>query len=115
VISEPQLDEVAEVLARPRIRSRYAIAVEDIAELLVLLRERGDLVEVTGRVRLCRDPDDDLLIESALNGRAEVLVTRDDDLKAEPALIAVLQAQGVTILTVRQFLAALEGEIRSGT
>jgi putative PIN family toxin of toxin-antitoxin system len=41
-----------------------------------MLRERSDIVPITGSIRMCRDPDDDLVIETALNGRADALVKR---------------------------------------
>lgn len=82
VVSPPMLDELAEVLARPRIARKYGITTDDVRELLDLLRERAELAVVTGAVRICRDPDDDMVIETALAGKADVLVTRDDDLKA---------------------------------
>ena len=38
------------------------------------------LVEVTGLLKACRDPDDDMLLETAILGRADCLVTGDQDL-----------------------------------
>ena len=80
VSSEPLLAELAEVLARPRFAQVYRVTRAEVIELVALVRERGDLVSVTGSVRICRDPDDDAVVETALNGRADALVTRDDDL-----------------------------------
>ena len=108
LISEPLIEELAEVLARPRFGSRYGVTSDEIVELMSLLRERGELVEVTGTVRLCRDPDDDMVVETALSGRADALVSRDDDLKGAPDLVATLEDRGMAVLTVRQFLALLE-------
>lgn len=108
IISEPMIREVAEVLARPRIARKYGVTREEADELVGLLRERGQTAPVTDTIRLCRDPKDDMLIETALNGRADVLVTRDDDLKGEADLVRVLAARGVAVLIVRRFLEALE-------
>jgi putative PIN family toxin of toxin-antitoxin system len=108
IISEPLLEEVAEVLARPRIVSKYGVTADHILDLLGLMRERGELVDVAGAVHLCRDPDDDLVVETALNGRADTLVSRDDDLKAASDLVAILARHGVEVLTVRRFLASLD-------
>jgi len=107
VASEPLLLEVAEVLQRPRIASRYRITPEDVAELLALLHERAELVAISGTLHLCRDPDDDVVIETALVGEADALVTRDDDLKASSEVEALLGERGVAVLTVRRFLATL--------
>ncbi len=107
VTSEPLLAELGEVLSRPRFASRYGVTPDDIAELVALLRERAEVVPVTGTVHLCRDPDDDVVIETALAGRADALVTRDDDLKAVAELESILRDRGVVVLTVRRFLTAL--------
>ena len=110
VISEPLLTELALVLARPRFARRYGVTSEDIIELVALLRARAETTAVSGTLQLCRDPDDDLVIETALNGRADVLVTRDDDLKGAADVAAVLARRGIAVLTVRRFLTALETE-----
>jgi putative PIN family toxin of toxin-antitoxin system len=110
VTSEPLLTELAKVLARPRFARRYGVKGTDIGELVALLRERAEIAPVAGTVRLCRDPDDDVVIETALNGHADALVTRDDDLKGVAELAALLRERGVAVLTVRRFLEALAAE-----
>lgn len=107
VTSEPLLEELADVLGRPRIVSRYGVSSWDVRELLSLLRERAEFVVVSGTLHLCRDPDDDVLIETAVVGKAEALVTRDDDLKASAEVQAPLEERGVLVLTVRRFLDTL--------
>lgn len=110
VSSEPLLAELVRVLARPRFAERYRITPADVGTLVALLRERAEIVAVGGALRLCRYPDDDLVIETAVTGGATALVTRDDDLKAASEIIAALSERGVAVLTVRRFLAALQGE-----
>lgn len=107
VVSEPLLTEVAEVLARPHLSTKYRVTTQEVASLLALLRERGEFVDVTGAVALCRDPDDDIVVETALNGRADFIVSRDDDLKGAPDLVAILEQNGIAVLSVRRFLAGL--------
>jgi putative PIN family toxin of toxin-antitoxin system len=108
VTSEPLLAELAGVLARPRLARRFGVTPAKIGALLALLRERAELVPVTGTLRLCRDPDDDLVIETAVRGRAAALVSRDDDLKGASDVVAAPRAQGVAVLTVRRALALLD-------
>ena len=113
VTSEPLLAELAEVLARPRFAQRYGVTGSDISSLLGLLRERAEVIPVTGTVRLCRDPDDDVVIETARNGAADTMVSRDDDLKRDWELVRLLAAEGIEVLSVRQFLDRLaEQEVR---
>jgi putative PIN family toxin of toxin-antitoxin system len=106
VMSEPLVHELEEVLARPRFVHRYHVTADIVADLVALLRERSDIVAVDGSLRLCRDPDDDVVIETALNGHADALVSRDDDLKA-PDMVEALKDRGIRVVTVRQLLEVL--------
>ncbi|MBP9914187.1 MAG: putative toxin-antitoxin system toxin component, PIN family [Opitutaceae bacterium] len=51
---------------------------------------------------VCRDPDDDLVLATAIAAQAEVIVTGDQD------LLVLRQHEGVRILTPRQFLEMLD-------
>jgi len=106
VVSEPLLAELADVVSRPRLVRRYNLTAEKAANLLQTMRE-GELTEVTGTVRVCRDPDDDMVIETAINGHADVLVSRDDDLKRSPEVAETLAEHRIQVLSVQQFLNAL--------
>ena len=63
---------------------------------------------VSGELQLCRDPDDDLILETAVLGRARYAVSRDDDLKGDRDLVANMIPMGVEVLTVQHFLERLE-------
>ena len=108
ISSEPLLAELAEVLIRPRIARRYGITPDDVDELVTLLRRRAEVVPIVGDVRLCRDPDDDMVIETALRGHADMLVTRDEDLKGASEVADALASVGIAVVSVRRFLAALD-------
>ena len=108
VTSEPLLAELAEVLRRPRIARKYLLTDSGVDAFVSRLRRRAILMPVSGAVHLCRDPDDDLVIETAAVGQANVLVTRDDDLKGDPELVRLLRAAGLDVLSVRRFLAELD-------
>jgi len=105
--SEPLLAELAEVLSRPRIARKYGITPDDVDQLVALLRRRAEIVPILGEIRLCRDPDDDMVIETALRGRADLLVTRDEDLKGASEVVSALAAVGIAVVSVRRFLALL--------
>ena len=45
-----------------------------------LFSEKSKLIEVSHRVTLCRDPDDNKYLELALSGKAECIITGDPDL-----------------------------------
>lgn len=107
ILAPALLDELVEVVRRPRLR-RYRLRQEEIEELQNLLRDKSRWVEPTGEVHLCRDPADDLLVEAALLGQAQYMVTRDDDLKRDLELIQRMEEQGIHVVSVRQFLRLLE-------
>jgi putative PIN family toxin of toxin-antitoxin system len=107
VASEPLLVELRRVLSRPRLVRRYQINPSDVDELVALLSMRAEIVVPPGILQLCRDPDDDIVIETAVVGRAGYVVTRDDDLKRAPEVVAFLEEMNIPVRTVRRFLSEL--------
>lgn len=108
VLSEQLLVELADVLNRPRIKNKYGLSDSDIAEFLFLLEERADHVLLKGNVNVCRDRDDDCVIETALLGNALYIVSRDDDLKFDDSVSSFLANHGISVITVAHFLAILD-------
>ena len=104
VISEPILDEIVDVLSRPKIKDKYEITPEDIRELLTLIEERAEYVLISGDINICRDKDDNLIIETAIKGETSYLVTRDDDIKLDKKVSLFLSQHGISVLTVAKFL-----------
>lgn len=104
VISEPILDEIADVLSRPRITNKYDITTEDIQELLTLIEEKAEHVIISGKIDVCRDKDDNLIIETAIEGNAQYLVTRDNDIKFDEKVSAFLLQYGISAHPVAKFL-----------
>jgi len=108
VISIPLLEEIADVLTRPRIQRKYGLTSQDIAEFLDLLQQRAIQVMPTGQLHLCRDPDDDFVLETAILGKAQYLVSRDDDIKNDRDLIRYMQNYGVEVISVQHFFEWLQ-------
>jgi putative PIN family toxin of toxin-antitoxin system len=107
VTSEPLLEELREALARPRIVTRYGITREDTDQVVALMRRQAEIIAVADTVQVCRDPDDDIVIETAVNGSADAIVTGDHDLLSDAKVREYLAAHGVRILTVSEFLVEL--------
>lgn len=82
IYSTPMMLDVAEVLGRPKIREKYHVHPGDIEALIHLIRLRGELVIPKQIVTVCRDPKDNKFLEAALAGKADAIVTGDDDLLA---------------------------------
>jgi len=72
-----------------------------------LIAARAKVVQVPGEIRMCRDPDDDAILEAAIRGKARYLVTRDDDLKRDVDIIEAAKRHRVRVVSVRQFIRRL--------
>lgn len=101
-LSEEILTETQHTLAYPRIRRRYHYTDEDVADFLTRLRVAAHLVTELPQVTVVfRDPNDDMVIATALRAQAAYIVTRDDD------LLSLQQYENITILTPEAFMAIL--------
>jgi putative PIN family toxin of toxin-antitoxin system len=109
VTSEQLAAETDEVLSRPKLIVSGA-ARAAARELLRIIRELGEFVSFPGEIRICRDPNDDRVIETAMAGKADVLVTGDKDLTDDPAVTEALSAKGTRVVSIAQFLDELERE-----
>lgn len=107
VTSEPLMTEIENVLARPRIRRSIQLPDDDIASILRRSQKSAIVVNPSGKLRLCRDPKDDILLETAILGNADYIVSRDDDMKRDLDLIAHLREHGIEVLSVARFLSLL--------
>jgi putative PIN family toxin of toxin-antitoxin system len=103
VTSEPLLEELAEVLDRPRIARHSRFTRAEVRELIASMRVIGEMVPVTGSLSICRDPKDDVVIETAVAGRADMLASGDRDLANDPTIAAALAGLGCRVLTAAQF------------
>jgi putative PIN family toxin of toxin-antitoxin system len=108
VTSVPLLEELYDVLSRPRLRRRYTIEDRAIVDLLRLIAARAILVPIAGHMTVCRDPDDNMVIETAIEGHARYLVTRDEDLKGDRTIRRYLRRHKIHVMSVSRFLALIE-------
>ncbi|ODS31782.1 MAG: hypothetical protein SCARUB_03106 [Candidatus Scalindua rubra] len=104
VISTPLLKELYDVLRRPKIKNLCKITDEEIGLFVDILAGTGHKVYLTDDIRLCRDKKDNMVLETAIKGDIDYLVTRADDIKIDSVLIDEMKKHGVTILTVSKFL-----------
>ena len=100
LLSLELLDELNEVLGRERF-NRY-ITNEEREEFLEALVVRAVLVEVIENVQECRDPKDDKVLELALSGEAQHIISGDRD------LLVLHPFRGVVISTADEFLRTIE-------
>lgn len=107
IISLPLVEELNDVLSRPRLKRKYKIRDHEISELLRLLAARTVLVPVKGHLAVCRDSDDNIVLETAIEGGAAYVVTRDDDLKRDPVVSRYMHRHRIRVMSVSRFLAIL--------
>ena len=62
------------------------------------IRSFAAFIETPSPIRACRDPKDDKFLELAVDGRANAIVTRDND------LLALHPFRGIPILTPADYL-----------
>ena len=104
LVSDPIVEEYLRVLDYPRIRKFRKITdafVADIAAYLVYQTER---VELRSRIRMSADPDDDVFLNTAVDGRATLLVSGD-----KTDLLALKIVEGIPIVSARAAVERLEG------
>ncbi|HPD60168.1 MAG TPA: putative toxin-antitoxin system toxin component, PIN family [Thermodesulfobacteriota bacterium] len=78
VVSEEMLKELSEVTSRPKFRNIFTH--QRGKELFSLLDNYATIVFPKQKVNACRDKKDNFLLEAALEGKAQYLVTGDEDL-----------------------------------
>jgi len=93
VISKAILDELLEVLGR-----KFARDGEELAHVAVFLSEIATVVSPRRRLRVVKDDPDNRILECALTGRAETIVTGDK------ALLALEEFEGITVVTLAAWL-----------
>ena len=98
------LEELVDVLNRPRIRDKYQLADQDIQAVIGLILLRGEAVLPQERITACRDPKDDKFLEVAVAGEADVIVSGDDD------LLVLHPFAGIPILSPSAFLRMLDAD-----
>ena len=101
LITSPWLiEEFLRVASRPKLRPY--ISLRERQAVAWHMQTQAHLVTPRRRIRVCRDPKDDVFLEAAVTGRAAALVTGDRDL-------LVLHPFGrIAIVTPRQFLERLQ-------
>lgn len=99
ILSQPILDEVLDVLRRPK----FQMPKNEIFEYGSYLHQISVVVNAGSRFRVVMDdPDDDIVINTAYDGHADYIVTGDH------GLLQVGEFQMIRIVTVNKMLALLK-------
>lgn len=105
VVSEAILAEVRRALGYERLQRLVRMNTAEIDAYVAAVEGVADLISLPGAVpAVCRDPDDDAILATAVLGRADVLCTLDRALRS-PDVAAYCAMHGVRVLTDVELLA----------
>lgn len=93
VLSTPLIREVLSVLARKFSRDR-----EELSRVAVVLGEMGEIVTPSRRLSVFHDDSDNRILECAVEGKAELIVTGDK------AMLAIGEYEGVRLIALADYL-----------
>jgi len=93
VLSKPIINELLGIL-----RSKFSRDVEELAHAAVYLTELATLVKPRKRLHVVKDEPDNRILECAVAGNADAIVTGDKK------LLELGEYQGVRILSLREYL-----------
>ncbi len=96
LMSESTLFELADVLGREKFNAY--VSIQDREEFLRMLGRIVGMVTILHAVHDCRDQKDNQILEVAVNGQAQVIVTGDED------LLVLNPFRGISILRPADYL-----------
>ena len=97
--SDILLTELKEVLTRKD--KPFKLSEEEAQRVLAATRDLADIVASHSRVNICRDEADNRVLECAIDGRADWIITGDRH------LLEFQTFEGIKIATVASFLRAV--------
>ena len=99
VTSDLLLRELGNVLRRPKFRTDE----DEIHRIIFALMQATEVVEVVSKLKLVEeDPKDDMVVETAYDGKADFIVSGDSH------LLALKSFREIKIVTVSQMLVSLQ-------
>jgi len=97
LVSDPIMEEYLRVLNYPRIRKFKQITDAFIADIAAYLVYQTQRIEIVSKIALSHDPDDNVFLETAVDGRADFLGTGD---KAD--LLSLRAVEGIPIVSASE-------------
>jgi putative PIN family toxin of toxin-antitoxin system len=97
LVADPIVEEYLRVLDYPQIRRFKKITDEFVADIAAYLVYQTERVELVSKIKLSPDPDDDVFLETAVDGNANLLVTND-----KGDLLSLRVVEGIPIVSARE-------------
>ena len=110
MLSQDIVDEVQAILSRPSLIRKYSYTPQAVTQLINLLMQRAIIVEVPFSLGLCRDANDNPLVDCAVLGRTQILVSYDNDLLDNSTFRQALFEFGVEIVDPQAFMEKIREE-----
>jgi putative PIN family toxin of toxin-antitoxin system len=104
LVSDPMVEEYLRGLDYPRIRRFRKITDAFVADIAAYLVYQTQRVELRSRIRMSPDPDDDVFLNTAVDGRATLLATGD-----KTDLLALRRVDSIPIVSAREAVERMEG------
>lgn len=78
ILSATLINEFMDVVSRPKFRKIFT--ERQVLEVLTKIQNHSDIIDVRSSVNVCRDANDNFLLELCIDGKADYLITGDEDL-----------------------------------
>jgi uncharacterized protein len=96
ITSQKVFEEFRSVILRSKF-DKY-LSLESRLEFILEIETLAKLTSISHVVTICRDPKDDMYLELALSGKADCIVTNDDD------LLILNPFENIPIISPKEFL-----------
>lgn len=96
IISPALFGELIDVLSRTKFEG--IINAQDIVILANLLRTDAHWVVTREKIRLCRDPKDNIVLECTVSGKVDFIISGDPD------LLSLKKFRNIPVITPKQFV-----------
>jgi putative PIN family toxin of toxin-antitoxin system len=96
------VEEYLRVLDYPRIRRFKRITDAFIADIAAYLVYQTERVELVSKIKMSPDPDDDIFLQTAVDGSATLLVTGD-----KTDLLSLRMVESIPIVSAREAMIRL--------
>lgn len=100
ITSRQQIEEILRVLDKPKFNKLFSFQEKEF--LLHLIERNTKMVEIKSKVNVCRDKKDDFILNIALNGKADYIITGDSD------LLILNPFENIQIITYRELINILQ-------
>lgn len=102
LVSDPIVEEYLRVLRYPRIRKFKNVTDTFLAEIATYLAYEAERIELISTITLSPDPDDDVFLATAVDGRANFIISGD---RAD--MLTLGKVRNIPVVTAREAMQQL--------